>query len=205
MLNRDFNPFLADPRGPGGMPLIGPFSAGGELYQGKTLLPVRFIVAKMAEAGGVPTAASKPLVDALSELVAIHTPAHQFRLGDGLGNRVVFYGDTSVNGSTIDIGHTHIDQVVFELAKQNFRLIKQMVHFDKPAQGGKPEDIVADGAAGSVSQIFWYDRQAGEIHQVTQALGAITGSSATRTRPTTPISSPSITAPASRMRSPRRR
>ena len=149
VLNRDFNPFLADPRGPGGTPLIGPFTAGGELYQGKTLLPVRFIVAKMAEAGGVPAAASKPLVDALSELVAIHTPAHQFRLGDGLGNRVVFYGDASVNGSNIEIGHTHIDQVVFELAKQNFRLIKQMVHFDKPAQGGKPEDIVADGAAGS--------------------------------------------------------
>ena len=149
VLNRDFNPFLADPRGPGGTPLIGPFTAGGELYQGKTLLPVRFIVAKMAEAGGVPAAASQPLIDALSEMVAIHTPAHQFRLGDGLGNRVVFYGDASVNGSDIEIGHAHIDQVVFELAKQNFRLIKQMVHFDKPAQGGKPEDIVADGAAGS--------------------------------------------------------
>ena len=149
VLNRDFNPFLADPRGPGGTPLIGPFTAGGELYQGKTLLPVRFIVAKMAEAGGVPAAASQPLIDALSEIVAIHTPAHQFRLGDELGNRVVFYGDASVNGSDIEIGHTHIDQVVFELAKQNFRLIKQMVHFDKPAQGGKPEDIVADGAAGS--------------------------------------------------------
>jgi hypothetical protein len=149
VLNRDFNPFLADPRGPAGTPLIGPFTAGGELYQGKTLLPVRFIVAKMAEAGGVPAAASKPLIDALSEIVAIHTPAHQFRLDDALGNRVVFYGDTSVNGSTIEIGHSHIDQVVFALAKQNFRLIKQMVHFDKPAQGGKPEDIVADGAAGS--------------------------------------------------------
>src|SRR4029078_306144 len=43
VLTRDFNPFLADPRGPGGTPLIGPFTAGGELYQGKTLLPVRFI------------------------------------------------------------------------------------------------------------------------------------------------------------------
>ena len=149
VLNRDFNPFLADPRGPGGTPLIGPFTAGGELYQGKTLLPVRFIVAKMAEAGGVPASAIKPLIDALSEIVAIHTPAHQFRLGDGLGNRVVFYGETSVNGSKIEIGHKHIDQVVFELAKQNFRLIKQMVHFDKPAQGGSPEAIVADGAAGS--------------------------------------------------------
>ena len=97
----------------------------------------------------MPAPAIKPLIDALSEIVAIHTPAHQFRLGDGLGNRVVFYGETSVNGSKIEIGHKHIDQVVFELAKQNFRLIKQMVHFDKPAQGGSPEAIVADGAAGS--------------------------------------------------------
>lgn len=149
VLNREFNPFLADPRGPDGKPLLGPFIAGGELYQGKTLLPVRFIVAKMAEVGGMPSHAIKPLLDALSEVVAIHTPAHQFRLSEGLGNRVVFYGETSVNGAKIEIGHAHIDQVVLELAKQNFRLIKQMVHFDKPAQGGSPEDIVTDGAAGS--------------------------------------------------------
>ena len=79
----------------------------------------------------------------------IHTPAHQFRLGRSLGNRVVFYGETTVDGATVTIGHTHIDQVVTELAKKNLRLIKQMVHFDRPAQGGSPEDIVADGAAGS--------------------------------------------------------
>jgi hypothetical protein len=149
VLNRDFNPFLADPRGPGGKPLMGPFTAGGELYQGKNLLPVRFIVAKMAEAGGMPAQAIEPLLAALSEVVAIRTPAHQFRLESGLGNRVVFYGETSVNGGKIEIGHADIDKVVFALAAQNFRLIKQMVHFDRPAQGGKPEDIVADGAAGS--------------------------------------------------------
>jgi hypothetical protein len=149
VLNREFNPFLADPRGPDGKALIGPFLAGGELYQGKTLLPVHFIVAKMAETGGVPASAIKPLLDALSEIVPIHTPAHQFRLDAGLGNRVVFYGETSVSGTSVDIGHAHIDQVVIELAKQNFRLIKQMVHFDKPAQGGSPEAIIADGAAGS--------------------------------------------------------
>ena len=62
---------------------------------------------------------------------------------------MVFYGATTVNGATVDIGHAHIDQVVTELAKQNIRLIKEMVHFDRPAQGGSPEDIVADGAAGA--------------------------------------------------------
>ena len=148
-LNHDFNPFLSDPRGPDGKPLLGPFQAGGELYEGKTFLPVRFIVAKMAESASLPPAATKPLVDALSEVVAIKTPAHQFRLGRGLGNRVVFYGEATLNGTTVDIGHAHIDQVVLELAKQNLRLIKQMVHFDRPAQGGSPEDIVADGAGGS--------------------------------------------------------
>jgi hypothetical protein len=148
-LNRDLNPFLADPRGPDGAPLLGPLPSGGALYEGKTFLPVRFIVAKMAESAAVPPAAIKPLIDALSEVVPIRTPAHQFRLGRGLGNRVVFYGATTVNGAAVDIGHTHIDQVVTELAKQNLRLIKEMVHFDRPAQGGSPEDIVADGAAGA--------------------------------------------------------
>jgi hypothetical protein len=148
-LNREFNPFLSDPRGPDGKPLIGPIQAGGELYEGKTLLPVRFIMAKMVEAASLPPSAVKPLLDALREVVAIRTPAHQFRLSSGLGNRVVFYGATELNGAAVDIGHTHIDQVVIELAKQNLRLIKQMVHFDRPAQGGNPEDIVADGAAGS--------------------------------------------------------
>ncbi len=149
VLNRELNPFLADPRGPDGKPLLGPFQAGGELYQGKTFLPVSFIVAKLAESAGLPPDMLKPLIDALSPAVPIHTPAHQFRLGRTLGNRVVFYGETTVDGATVTIGHTHIDQVVTSLAKKNLRLIKQMVHFDRPAQGGSPEDIVADGAAGS--------------------------------------------------------
>jgi hypothetical protein len=148
-LNRDFNPFLSDPQAPDGKPILGPITAGGELYEGKTLLPIRFLMEKMVEAGALPADTLKPLIDSLSQVVAIHTPAHQFRLRSGLGNRVVFYGEAEVNGATIDVGHKHIDQLVIELAKQNLRLIKQMVHFDRPAQGGKPEDIVADAAGGS--------------------------------------------------------
>ena len=149
VLNQDLNPFLVDPRGPDGKPLLGPFQAGGELYEGKTFLPVSFIVAKLADFGR-PAPASAQAVDRCSERGRADShPAHQFRLGQGLGNRVVFYGETIVDGATVTIGHTHIDQVVTELAKKNLRLIKQMVHFDQPAQGGSPEDIVADGAAGS--------------------------------------------------------
>ncbi len=148
-LNTAFNPFLSDPRAPDGKPLIGPITAGGQLYQGKTLLPVRFVMTKAMEASGAPLTALQPLLDALSEVVAIRTPAHQFLLEQGLGNRVVFYGEAEFNGASVDVAHAEIDQLVIELAKQNLRLIKQMVHFDRPAQGGSPEDIVADATAGS--------------------------------------------------------
>jgi len=148
-LNSEFNPFLSDPRGADGKPLIGPITAGGELYQGKTLLPGRFIVTKMVETSGLPLEAVQPLLDAMSEVVPIRTPAHQFLLAPGLGNRIVFYGEAELDGATVDVGHTHIDKLVIEVSKQNLRLIKQMVHFDRPAQGGSPEDIVADATAGS--------------------------------------------------------
>jgi len=148
-LNRSFNPFLSDPLGADGKPLIGAFTAGGDLYEGKTLLPVRFIMTKMVEASGLPATALRPLIEQLSAIVVIRTPAHQFRLDQGLGNRVVFYGETDANGVPVDLGNKQLDQVVIALAMQHLRLIKQMVHFDRPAQGGSPEDIVADAAAGA--------------------------------------------------------
>jgi hypothetical protein len=148
VLNRFFNPFLEAPLGADGKPLVGPFHAGGEVYEGKTFLPVRQVMATMAKTSGVTLPSLQPLIEALSELVAIRTPAHQFRLSQGLGNRVIFYGDDTVSGETIDIGHTHIDKLVAELAKQNFRLIKMMAHFDMSAQGGELKDIVGEGDAG---------------------------------------------------------
>jgi hypothetical protein len=149
VLNREYNPFLAEPRDASGKPLIGPFQAAGELYQGKTLLPVKMIVAGMVNAVSVPPTASQPLIDALSELVVIRTPAHQHRIGGELGNRIVFYGDDIVNGQEINTGHEHIDRIVDALAARNMRLAKQMVHFNHQAQGGKPDDIIADGVAGA--------------------------------------------------------
>jgi hypothetical protein len=149
VLNREYNPFLAEPRDASGKPLVGPFQAAGELYQGKTLLPVKMIVAGMVNAMSVPPTVSQPLIDALSELVVIRTPAHQHRIGGELGNRIVFYGDDIVNGQEINTGHEHIDRIVDALAARNMRLAKQMVHFNHQAQGGKPDDIIADGVAGA--------------------------------------------------------
>jgi hypothetical protein len=149
VINSVYNPFIAEPRDASGKPLVGPFQAAGELYQGKTLLPIRLIMAEMVKALGAPPSVSQPLIDALSELVVIRTPAHQHRIGGELGNRIVFYGEDIVNGQEIDIGHTHIDLLVDALAAKNMRLAKQMVHFDRQAQGGKPDDIIADGVAGA--------------------------------------------------------
>ena len=97
----------------------------------------------MAQAAGLPPEAMQPLLDALSELVVVRTPAHQFHLGAEPGNRVLFYGET------VTLGHAHIDKLVVALKAQNFRLIKQMVHFNLPAQGGTPDAIVANGVGGS--------------------------------------------------------
>jgi hypothetical protein len=149
VINSEYNPFLAEPRDASGKPLVGPFQAAGELYQGKTFLPVKLIMAGMVKAMSAPPSISQPLIDALSELVVIRTPAHQHRIGAELGNRIVFYGEDIVNGQDINIGHTHIDKIVDALAAKNMRLAKQMVHFDHQAQGGKPDDIIADGVAGA--------------------------------------------------------
>jgi hypothetical protein len=149
VINTYYNPFFAEPRDASGKPLVGPFQTAGELYQGKTILPVRLIMAEMVKALGAPPSASQPLIDALSESVVIRTPAHQYRIGSELGNRIVFYGEDTVNGQDINIGHAHIDRIVDALAAKNMRLAKQMVHFDHQAQGGKPDDIIADGVAGA--------------------------------------------------------
>ena len=52
VLNREFNPFVSDPRGSNGKPLVGPFSKGGEVYEGKTLLPIRLIMKMTLEVHG---------------------------------------------------------------------------------------------------------------------------------------------------------
>lgn len=148
-VNADLNPFADAPVGADGKPLVGPFTEAGEVYEGTTLLPVRLIISKMVEASGMPPEVSGPLIGALSEVVVVRTPAHQFHLGIGLGNRVLFYGETEIDGETVDLGHRHIDQLVTALADQNLRLVKQMVHFNLQSHGGKPDDIIADGVGGS--------------------------------------------------------
>ena len=85
------------------------------------------------------------------------TPAHQFALPEGLGNRVLAYSTEGTGG----VLHTHIDQLVHELKKQNMRVIKLMTLFswfvDKEnptaptsyAQGGTLKEILADSVGAT--------------------------------------------------------
>jgi hypothetical protein len=144
VLNRDFNPLLSEPRTTDGLAIVGPFQSAEELFQGKALIPLRQIMSEAVQSMPLPSEAIQPLLDALSEFVLIRTPAHQFRLGQTLGNRIVFYGKRVCDDMTIDIAYSHIDRLTTELAKQNFRLIKQMMHFDM-SQGGDIAEIVSVG------------------------------------------------------------
>ena len=95
---------------------------------------------------------AKALLPALSEQAVLTTPAHQFALPEGVGNRVLAYSTVGSSG----VLHTHIDQLVHELKKQHMRVVKLMTLFtffvDKEnpaaatsyAQGGTFKEILAD-------------------------------------------------------------
>lgn len=135
VLNDTFNPHKA---------IIGDFTDAGQIYQSRVFVPTRELLGAVAQQAGADLAALGPALAAIPE-VSVHTGAGQQFAINGAdkapGNRVVLYGG--------DVGHGHIDQVVQEAGKQNMRLIKMMVHFDKASQGGSPKDIVGDGVAGA--------------------------------------------------------
>ena len=100
---------------------------------------------------------AKALLPALNELAVLTTPAHEFALPEGLGNRVLAYSTEGSGG----VLHTHIDQLVHELKKQHMRVIKLMTLFswfvDKEnptaptsyAQGGTLKEILADSVGAT--------------------------------------------------------
>ena len=147
VMNADYNPFRLAPVDPTGKPLVGELTAAAEVYQGKAFLPVREVIAGLLQSAGPIDTQLLPLLPALSELVLVRTAAHQFRIGDEIGNRVVFYSSASPDGSAI--GHTAIDRLVHTLASQRMRLAKQMAHFTSESQGGSIEGIVMDGVGGT--------------------------------------------------------
>jgi len=142
VMNRDYNPYIAQPEGEVGEPLVGAFVEPGEVYEGKCFIPIKALLQALVGHMGDAGAAVMPLVEALNEVGVLRTPAHQFNVPDGPGNDVVFYGGDVTK-------HRDIDRVVGELGARHMRVIKQMVHFNDVAQGGTTEDIVRDGVGGS--------------------------------------------------------
>jgi hypothetical protein len=153
VLNQSYNHFRVTPRDNARKPLVGPYKRPEQIFEGKAFIPVRQVIAGAIEEAGPSAAAVKPLLDALSEQAVLTTPAHQFLLQDGLGNRVVAYGP--------GVEHAHIDQLVHQLKAQNMRALKLMTYFkyykdeEEPewpstyAQGGTLKEILADSVGGT--------------------------------------------------------
>jgi hypothetical protein len=146
VINKDYNPFSAHPLG-------GAFAKPSELFTGKAFIPVQDIMGGVIAqtSGGAIPAPLKPAVAALSKAAVLKTPAHQFKLENGLGNRVVFFESEGPG----KIGHKHIDLVIEEFNISNkTRLLKVMSHFNNAAgnapnngtQGGTPTEIISGGA-----------------------------------------------------------
>lgn len=134
-LERSFNPLNET---------TGPLTRAGDLFRGKTILPIQDLVGQALLAVPEPNrAAIAPLLPKLSRKVVLFGPAQQYFLPETgkPGNRIVFYGGS--------VHHQNIDEVVKSLGKQDLRLMKQMVHFNHEAQGGSIEDIVGDGVGGA--------------------------------------------------------
>jgi hypothetical protein len=147
-----FNHFRNTPKDITGKPLVGAYKQPEQIYQSRTFIPVRRIMTAALEQVGPAGADAKALLPALSEQAVLTTPAHQFALPEGVGNRVLAYSTVGSSG----VLHTHIDQLVHELKKQHMRVVKLMTLFtffvDKEnpaaatsyAQGGTFKEILAD-------------------------------------------------------------
>jgi hypothetical protein len=140
VMNRTFNPFRDSP-------LVGPYKDADEVFEGKAFVPVRALVTGTIGHGGaaIPDPV-KPLLAALSEVAVLRTPAQKFRIGEEIGNRIVFYG-----GAT---GMKDIDALTHELGKRHLRLLKVMGYFHQAGQRptGAPASVGVGPMGGDGSQ-----------------------------------------------------
>ncbi len=132
VLNSNFNPLKQ---------VTGELKSPLEMYQGKTIIPTRDIIGGVIKSLGAQGAALAGLLETLPEGSVVRTPAHQYNIDGKPGVRVVGYGRS--------LGHGNIDKVVTALGADGIRVIKQMTHFDGPAQGGKASSVLEDGVGGT--------------------------------------------------------
>ena len=121
--------------------VIGPHKKPSDIYNGNTMVPTREIIGGVIKSLGPQGAALMGVLDTLPEGSVITTPAHKYNVDGKPGVRVVGYGGT--------IGHANIDKLVNALGAEGARVIKQMTHFNGPAQGGKASSVLEDGVGGT--------------------------------------------------------
>jgi hypothetical protein len=148
-LNQNYNHFRTTPRDIAGKPLVGPYKRPEQIFEGKTFIPVRRIMTAALQQSGAVGEAAKPLLPALSESAVLVTPAHQFAVEDGPGNRIVAY---STEGSKPE--HEHLDRLVHELKKQNMRVVKLMTLFSFWKDTENPSAPTAYAQGGTVKEIL---------------------------------------------------
>lgn len=78
----------------------------------------------------------------IDELKTFRRPAHQYKIEDRIGNRVLFYG--AKNEFDLGPGHAHIDDFTHAV---EVPLVKVMTHFNE-AQGGTLFNILENGSGG---------------------------------------------------------
>jgi hypothetical protein len=149
VLNADFNPLK-------GRNLIPDYKKPDEVFEGKAVIPTRDIMGGVLKQMGPQAAALAPLLAALPQGSVLRTPAQEFNIGgvSGLssaaGNRIIFYGGSHMKPSDVQGSVSDVDTMAMKLGEdQGLRVMKEMVHFIGPAQGGTMQDILGDGVGGA--------------------------------------------------------
>ncbi len=141
-----WNPFLTGDENARALgPAVGPYREAHEVFDGKTIIPVKKILAEFAAGQlGPVSSVLGPLVDAVAQAGLLRAPAHKFNTGGAPGARVIFFGGGEGRH------HENLDPVVAELGARGTRLVAQWVHpsessLNLSTHGGTPMDILGNG------------------------------------------------------------
>jgi hypothetical protein len=147
-VNREFNPVASRGAGPA-------YTDPQQMFEGKAVIPTRDIIGGVLKSLGPQGEALAPMLDALPKTSVVRTPAQEFNINaepgqvDKPGNRIIFYGGSHEQASDVQGTVSDVDKLAMKLGDKGIRVMKEMVHFNGPAQGGTMQDIVGDGVGGA--------------------------------------------------------
>lgn len=121
--------------------LVGPFQHASEMFQGKTLVPIRDIVGGMVAQRTPPEqAVLSPVLAALPPAALLRTPAHQFNVDGRADNRILVFSSDKKD-------EQGLNDLIAELGRQHKRVVVQWVHvadkkLGESSQGGTMMDVL---------------------------------------------------------------